>query len=94
MFTCDTDKNTCTNDPLGDGVVIPCDDTEECGGQFCCGQFQEGTPSQYTQVRCQSACAGTNARIFCDPANGDADCAGTGVCGMSGTLPGFYVCSK
>jgi hypothetical protein len=92
-FACGTDKNSCTNDSLG-GVVIPCDKPSECGGQYCCGQFQEGSPSQYTQVRCQNACAGTNARIFCDPANGDADCRGTGTCGESGTLPGFYVCSK
>jgi hypothetical protein len=93
QFACGTDKSTCTSDALG-GVVIPCDKPAECGGQYCCGQFEEGTPSQYTEVRCQATCSGTNARIFCDIANGDADCKGTGTCGMSGTLPGFYVCSK
>lgn len=89
-FACGTDKSTCTDDALG-GLVIPCDDTLECGGQFCCGTF-DSTSSTYSEIRCATTCKGTQARIFCDPANGNADCGGTGSCEESGSLPGFHVC--
>ncbi|MEO7110536.1 MAG: hypothetical protein ABI183_08875 [Polyangiaceae bacterium] len=91
-FACGTNKNDCTDNALG-GLVIPCDDTAECGGQFCCGTYDNSTQT-YSQVRCQSSCGGTQARIFCDPANGNADCGGVGTCGDSSTLPGFHVCTK
>jgi len=82
-------------------LVIPCDNGAECaGGKICCGTFSNtsiGGGGYYTQVRCASTCKGTDARTFCDPANGDADCTSTvsptSTCSASGALPGFHVCS-
>ncbi len=81
----------------GPNLVVPCDDTEQCGKRICCGTFVTGntaTPSYYSQVRCAATCTGTEARIFCDPANGNAECTGTDVCEASGALPGFNVCGQ
>jgi hypothetical protein len=93
-FRC-SDENECTGDVAGD-LVIPCDDTAECGSKICCGTFVTATTSYYSQVRCDSSCTGTAARVFCDPANGDSECAivdATSTCAESGALPGFHVCS-
>ena len=87
------DEAACTGSPLGD-LVIPCDDTQECGSKICCGTFVTGSPSYYSQVRCAASCTGTAARIFCNPANGNAECTGTDVCEASGALPGFTVCGQ
>ncbi|MEO8873998.1 MAG: hypothetical protein ABI461_00295 [Polyangiaceae bacterium] len=82
-------------------LVIPCDKSSECpGGKICCGTFVTGsngvTPSYYSEVRCATSCTGNAARTFCDPDNGDDDCAKVGsgsTCTESSALPGFHVCS-
>lgn len=83
----------CTGDVLGD-LVIACDDAHDCkGGAICCGVFVSGSPGYYTSVSCQASCGDTSDRIFCDPANGNADCVNGGNCVSSGSLPGYHVCS-
>jgi hypothetical protein len=94
-FACTT-ESACSASSLGGSLVIPCDDTQECSGKICCGTFVTGTPSYYSQVRCAVTCKGADARVFCDPANGNAECAivsTTSTCAESGALPGFHVCS-
>ena len=85
--------SACTGDVLGD-LVISCDDAHDCkGGAICCGVFVSGSPSYYTSVSCQATCGDPSDRIFCDPANGSADCVNGGSCVSSASLPGYHVCS-
>jgi hypothetical protein len=90
------DESACSG-AIGGSLVIPCDDTAECGTKICCGTFITAAPSYYSQIRCASSCTGADSRTFCDPANGNAECAAvsaTSTCGESGALPGFNVCTN
>ncbi|MGH7283889.1 MAG: hypothetical protein ACRELY_20375 [Polyangiaceae bacterium] len=91
-FACGT-ESACTGDAFGD-LVISCDDAHDCkGGDICCGVFVSSTTSYYTSISCQTTCADSSERIFCDPARGNADCVNGGSCVASGSMPGYHVCS-
>jgi hypothetical protein len=83
-----TAATDCAN---GGGVPIECDDQTDCPGRVCCGTQQFGN---YTYVRCQSSCNGTNEVRFCDPLLPVADqCASPfATCVPSALLLGYYVC--
>ncbi|HEX7666572.1 MAG TPA: hypothetical protein VF407_18725 [Polyangiaceae bacterium] len=89
-----TNEGACDDDSFGD-LVVPCARKIDCKGkQVCCGTFVSGSPAYYDEVTCDTDCTDSDNRVFCDPANGNADCPSPQTCQTSGAMPGFHVCGS
>ncbi len=94
------DSNSASCSSLA-GLAIPCDDTAECSGQFCCGLLDVNN-DVYTAIQCQATCdPAQNQIVFCDPTAVPDVCASIPdnngppyTCGESTLLPGFYRCTN
>lgn len=92
-YACVANAGQCQFDG-GAAAVILCHNENECGGHFCCGDFN-GTG--YLSVGCALTCdpsdSGARDKVrFCDPSKSSADCPSGQTCGQSTVLPGFYRC--
>jgi hypothetical protein len=85
--TCEPAGTSCA------GTPVECASPADCpGGQVCCGTEQTvGKVVSYVGVVCAASCAGTNQRMFCDPAS-NACPAAKPTCALSTLMPGYNVC--
>jgi hypothetical protein len=75
-------------------AVLRCHNGSECGGQFCCGDF-DGL--EYKLVACAPTCNRTDGGLdhirFCDPDKGGVECNPGEKCSESTAIPTFFRCS-
>ena len=78
----------------GTGAAILCHNASECGGHYCCGDFDGRTYQGVTcAVTCDPSDAGSRDRVrFCDPVKKSLDCPAGQTCTESTVLTGFFRC--
>ena len=75
----------------GTGAALLCHNASECGGHYCCGDFDGRTYQSVTcAVTCDPSDAGSRDRVrFCDPVKKSLDCPAGQTCTESTVLTGF-----